>query len=106
MSNHATTKARPVRIAGAVVNTINSVAAGVSAIGVLQDNPTVALVSAVVIVVTSAVSQSLIPVLEGKVTPAQDVLAFRNADGAVVAGHAAPEIAAQTDDTGHPDYQA
>ncbi|MFK5689616.1 hypothetical protein ACI3EY_08105 [Ornithinimicrobium sp. LYQ92] len=93
------TKPRPVRVAGAVVNTINGIAAGVGGIGALNDHPTVALVAAVVVLVTSVVSQTLMPVLEGKVVPVQDVALYADGDRRIVNGPAA-DLVGQDDASG------
>lgn len=86
------TKPRPVRIAGAIVNTINGIAAGLGGISLLEGNDTIALVAALVVLVTSVVSQSLIPVLEGKVVPVDDVATYVDADRQVVDGPAAERL--------------
>lgn len=86
------TKPRPIRIAGAVVNTINGIAAGLGGVSLLEGNETIALIAALVVLVTSVVSQSLIPVLEGKVVPVGDVATYLDADRQVVDGPAAGEV--------------
>lgn len=102
---NAPAKARPVRIAGAVVNTINGIAAGLGGISLLDGNETIALVAALVVLVTSVVSQSLIPVLEGRVVPVQDVVTYVDQDGKAVDGPAVGQLFPELETDELPGYK-
>ena len=96
-------KPRPVRVAGAVVNTIQGIAGGLTAVAGLEGNPTVAMVCGVTVLVTSVVSQSLIPVLEGRLVPAADVVQYKSGDGLIVEGPVLDDYRVPGDPAG-PEY--
>ncbi len=86
------TKPRPVRIAGAVLAALSIIAGGVTSIAGLQDNPTLAVWAGLVTLTVGALTATLIPVLEGQVTPAGDVVAYLDTDRQVVPGPAQADL--------------
>lgn len=97
------TKPRPVRVWGAVINTINGIAGGLTLVSGFEGNTLVASIAGFTVLVTSVVAQSLIPVLEGRVTPAADVATYRNADGLIAEGPVIDEYRVEGDPAG-PEY--
>lgn len=82
------TKPRPVRIAGALLAAVSVVAGGLTGIAGLEDNAAIATYAGLALLVSGALTATLIPVLEGKVVPVSDVVTYVDADRQVVAGPA------------------
>ncbi len=86
------TKPRPVRVAGAVLAALSIIAGGVTSIAGLQDRPGIAMWAGLVTLTVGALTATLIPVLEGQVTPTSDVIGYLDGDRQAVPGPAAADL--------------
>lgn len=87
-----TAKPRPVRIAGAVLAALGIIAGGVTSIAGLEDRPEIAMWAGLVTLTVGALTATLIPVLEGHVVPAGDVIGYLDADRQAVPGLAQDDL--------------
>lgn len=85
------TKSRPVRIFGSVLAAVQLIGGGITGVAGLEGNADLATWAGLAVLISGALTLTLIPALEGKVVPAVDVLAFRSADSTIVSGPAADD---------------
>lgn len=86
------TKPRPVRIAGALLAAVSIIGGGITSVSGLEENAAVAMWAGLVMLVAGALTATLIPVLEDKVVPVQDVATYLNGDRRMVDGPAADQL--------------
>lgn len=86
------TKPQPVLIAGTVITFCSVVFGGLTLVAGLGDNPTVAVVSGVGMLITGAANQALAFWTKGVVVPLPDVGTYLNAAREPVDGPAAAEV--------------
>ena len=92
MSATPATKPQPAVIAGTVITFCSVVFGGLTLTAGLGDNPTVAIISGVGMLITGAANQALAYWVKGVVVPLPDVGTYLNAAREPVDGPAAAEV--------------
>lgn len=92
MSSTPAIKPRPVRLVGTVITFCAALFGGLTLVAGFGDNPTIAIISGVGMLVTGAANQALAYWTEGQVVPLTDVGTYLDEDRKAVNGPAAPAI--------------